>query len=336
MPGLARAFVSLCLLALSPALACAQKEAPPVKTAKKATATRPGTGNPLAEQRRTTAITLISSLADEARSYQDATLRARVLARAADALWETDAERARNYFQRAWDAAESADAESQRLLEEDIRRQQRESGTVAVTSPPSLRNEVLRLAARRERALGEGFLKRIEESREREAEAAPAGSAPWMSTPTDSQRFRLALQLLEDGDVERALQFADRVLVAGNVTRDSIDFLSALREKDPKAADQRFMALLNFAAADDVVRAGNSAEGFTGEDARLSVTLRFRNGVMMNSVNATDFDLPSLFRGLAKDDLYRAIEVARTFTAEAPRANAHLAIARAVLDEKRK
>ena len=86
----------------------------------------------------------------------------------------------------------------------------------------------------------------------------------------------------------------------------------------------------------DVVRAGNSAEGFTGEDARLSVTLRYRNGVMMNSVNATDFDLPGLFRGLARDDLYRAIEAAKTFTAEAPRANAHLAIARAVLEERRK
>jgi hypothetical protein len=86
----------------------------------------------------------------------------------------------------------------------------------------------------------------------------------------------------------------------------------------------------------DVVRAGNSAEGFTGEDARLSVTLRFRNGIMMNNVNATDFDLPGLFRGLARDDLYRAIEVAKNFTVVAPRANAHLAIARAVLEEKRK
>jgi hypothetical protein len=630
MSRLIRARVAFCVIALAaPALVRAQapqsKESAPTKTTKKVAATRAGgASNPLAEQRRTTAITLISSLADEARSYQDPTLRARVLARAADALWETDAERARNYFQRAWDAAEAADAESQRLLEEDIRRQQRESGTVSVTSPPSLRNEVLRLAARRDRALGEGFLKRIEGGREREEEVAPAGSAPWMSTPTDSQRFRLAMQLLEDGDVERALQFADRVLIAGAVTRDAIDFLSALREKDSKAADQRFMAMLHFAAADagsdantvsglssyaftpfiyivfepgggmshmqrrapqpapalprevraeffraaaqillrplaqpgqdrtsagrtgkymvirrllplfdqhapelaaelraqlaaltpdvgeqfrtgenravtvgivpeddsrdpmkeleerikgaadqderdaiyadvavglagsgdsragdlldkiedtelrkqarayvdfqsmnhalrkkdaegalsvarsgelthiqrgwgltqaarlllktdraralelleeaatearrvgggeadrpralvavtkgfleadparawelvsDVVRAGNSAEGFTGEDARLSVTLRFRNGIMTNNVNATDFDLPGLFRGLARDDLYRAIEVAKNFTAEAPRANANLAIARAVLEEKRK
>lgn len=627
MSRLASACVSLCLIALvAPALARAQapegKETAPAKTTKKAAAKRAEAGNPLAEQRRTAAITLISSLADEARSYQDPTLRARVLARAADALWETDAERARNYFQRAWEAAESADAESQRRLEEDIRRQQRESGTVAVTSPPSLRNEVLRLAARRDRALGEGFLKRIDDARERENN--PLERNPWMSTPTDSQRFRLAMQLLQDGDVERAIQFADRVLIAGQVTSDAIDFLSALREKDAKAADQRFMAMLNFAAADlstdantvsglssyaftpflyvvfepgggasqmqrralapapvlpvnvraeffrtaaqillrplppqgqdrtsagrmgkymvikrllplfdkhapelvsemraqmaaltpdvgeqartgenravnvgivpeddshdpmreleerlkgaadqnerdavytdvavglagsgdsragdlvdkiedsdlrrqvrayvdfqymnnalqkkdaegalgyarkgelthiqrvwgltqaaqllmkpdraralevleeaaaearrigggeadkpralvavtkgfletdrarawelisEAVRAGNSAEGFTGEDARLSITLRFRDGVMLNSVNATEFDLTGLFRGLAKDDLYRAIEVTKNFTVEAPRANAQLAIARAVLEEKPK
>ncbi|HWT01987.1 MAG TPA: hypothetical protein VN256_17190 [Pyrinomonadaceae bacterium] len=629
MSRLIRARVALCLIALAaPAIVRAQapqgKEAAPAKATKKAAAKRAGASNPLAEQRRTTAITLISSLADEARGYQDQTLRARVLARAADAVWETDAERARNYFQRAWESAESADAESQRRMEEDIRRQQRESGGAAYISPPSLRNEVLRLAARRDRALGEGFLKRIEDARERAPEIAPPGTTPWMSTPTDSQRLRLAMQLLQDDDVERALQYADRVLITGTVTRDSIDFLSALREKDAKAADQRYVSMLHFAAADgnsdantvsglasyaftpflyivfepgggashmqrraltpapalprevraeffrtaaqillrplpppgqdrtsagrtgkylvikrllplfdqhapelaaemrahmaaltpdvneqartgenravnvgivpedesrdpmreleerlkgaadqggrdaiyadvavglagsgdpraadlvdkiedselrkqarayvdfqymnnalqkkdaegalrfarsgelthiqrvwgltqaarlllktdrarslelleeaatearrigggeadrpralvavtkgfleadrarawelvsDVVRAGNSAEGFTGDDARLSVTLRYRNGVMMNSVNATDFDLPGLFRGLARDDLYRAIESAKSFTAEAPRANAHLAIARAVLEERPK
>lgn len=617
-----RLALSLIVLATAPALVRAQKEAAPAKTNKQSAARRAATGNPLAEQRRMTAITLISTLADDARSFQDAVLRARVLARAADALWETDAERARNYFGRAWEAAEAADAASQRRLEEDIRRQQQESGAVAVTSPPSLRNEVLRLAARRERALGEEFLKKIEEAREREAANNPLERNPWMSTPTESQRFRLATQLLQDDDVARALQYADPALAG--VTRDSIDFLSALREKDAKAADQRYVSMLRRAAADpssdantvsglssyaftpflyvvfepgggasqmvrrgrtpapelpdevraaffraaaqillrplapagqdrtsagrtgkfmvvkrlmplferhapelvpemraqlaaltpdvapenrtgeeravrvgivpeedsrdpvkemegrinraadqnerdaiyadvaasiaasgdaraaglvdkiedtelrrqtrayvdfellndalqkrdadaalrvarsgelphvqrvwgltqaarlllktdrarsvelleeaaagarrigggeadrpralvavtkgfmetdrarawelvaEAVRAGNSAEGFTGEDARLSVTLRYGGNVVMQNMSAADFDLSGLFRGLARDDLYRAIEAARNFTAEAPRANAHLAIARAVLEEKRK
>ena len=62
-------------------------------------------------QRRITAISLLTSLADDARSFKDPALRARVQARAADALWTTEPERARDLFHRAWDAAEAGDAE---------------------------------------------------------------------------------------------------------------------------------------------------------------------------------------------------------------------------------
>ena len=48
-----------------------------------------------AAQQRTVAISLVTSLADEARSFKDQTRRARVQARAADVLWDTDPERAR-------------------------------------------------------------------------------------------------------------------------------------------------------------------------------------------------------------------------------------------------
>ncbi len=41
-------------------------------------------------QRRTFAASIIMSLADEARSYKDPALRARVLARSADALWDVN------------------------------------------------------------------------------------------------------------------------------------------------------------------------------------------------------------------------------------------------------
>ena len=58
-----------------------------------------------AAQQRTVAISLVSTLADEARSFKDQTRRARVQARAADVLWETDPERARELFRRAWEAA---------------------------------------------------------------------------------------------------------------------------------------------------------------------------------------------------------------------------------------
>ena len=98
-------FVALCLLTL-PALAYAQtpaaKDTSPTKTTstKKSSASRDAV-DPLVEQRRNTAISLLLSLADEAKSYHDETLRARVLARTADALWESDTERARTLFRRA-------------------------------------------------------------------------------------------------------------------------------------------------------------------------------------------------------------------------------------------
>ena len=65
-----------------------------------------------AAQQRAVAISLVTSLAEEARSFKDQTRRARVQARAADVLWDTDPERARELFRRAWEAAEIVDASS--------------------------------------------------------------------------------------------------------------------------------------------------------------------------------------------------------------------------------
>ncbi|HEU4833610.1 MAG TPA: hypothetical protein VFS90_04315, partial [Pyrinomonadaceae bacterium] len=75
-----------------------------------------------AAQQRTVAISLVSSLADEARSFKDQTRRARVQARAADVLWDTDPERARELFRRAWEAAEIVDSETAKKRAEEMKR----------------------------------------------------------------------------------------------------------------------------------------------------------------------------------------------------------------------
>jgi hypothetical protein len=49
-----------------------------------------------------------------------------------------------------------------------------------------------------------------------------------------------------------------------------------------------------------------------------------------------DFDLEGIFRSLSNYDYDKAVELARGFQGEAPRANAVIAIARSVLDEKKK
>jgi hypothetical protein len=253
-----KTLVTLSLLALTTPAALAQS--PVVKPSAKP---RPKASSvaydPLAESRRTTAVSLISSLADEARSFHDEMLRARVQARAADALWETDPERSRALFRRAWDAADLGDKESARRTEEDKRRQQATGGGVVLTRPPNLRGEVLRLAAKRDRALGEEFLAKLDEQRkqdERDLAAANVAGEQSNARPNTpgglsfdtNHRLELARQLLQGGDTERALQFAQNSLQAP--TREVIFFLSDLREKSPDAADKIFAAMASRVAID--------------------------------------------------------------------------------------
>lgn len=201
------------------------------------------------EQQRALALSLLVSLANDARSYTDQRLRARTLSRIADALWEPDPEQGRALFRKAWDAAVAADAESARLMEEDRRRQEQSGRGTALVRAPDLRSEVLRLAARNDRALGEELLEKLTEAKKQEAaEAAAPRRGDVLETPAaQRQRLQLARQLLES-DVDRALQFADPALT--NVTIDGLNFLTSLREKNPAAADQRYARMLAIAEAD--------------------------------------------------------------------------------------
>src|SRR5947209_3906464 len=252
--------ISLCLLILSSQAPAQTQQSRPATTKKPA---RPASATSGAEARQV-AISLLISLADEARSYQDMRLRSRVLGRSADSLWVVDQDRSRVMFRRAWDAADTADRDAQRRLEEEMNSQQRRTGGFAVRNPPNLRGEILRLAAKRDRALAEEFINKMT------SDAAANTSAESTSTPANNetgqanqqqptpdpnsppaavaQRLRLARQLLEEGNVDLAIQFADEAL--GEVTVRGVTFLSALRQKNPAAADQRFMSLLAHAAND--------------------------------------------------------------------------------------
>ena len=201
-----------------------------------------------AEQQRTVAISLLTSLADEARSFKDQTRRARVQARAADVLWESEPERARELFKRAWDSAEVADGEAARQRAEEIKRMQASGGPVMMRHPLDLRGEVLRLVARRDRKLGEEFLKKLDEANAKASEEASAEARRTGPFSESSKRLQLALRLVEDGEVDRAMQFAAPGL--NKVNHDSIFFLSALREKNAQLADNAFAALLGHVARD--------------------------------------------------------------------------------------
>jgi len=196
--------------------------------------------------RRQQARSLLIALSTDARAFHDQTLRARSLARIADALWTVDIENGRLLFRKAWEAAEVADRENDLKLQESIKQQQAKTGSsgYATNLPPNLRREVLRLAARKDRALGEEFLDKLKTEKAEAATNARLNSGK----PNDSvsQRLGLAGELLSTGDIQRALQFADPLL--GTVSIQSVNFLVNLRAKDPAAADQRYQMMLGSSA----------------------------------------------------------------------------------------
>lgn len=216
-----------------------------------------------AEQQRTVAISLVTALADEARSFKDLMRRARVQARAADILWDTDPERARDLFRRAWEAAADVDTEAARQRSEEIKRMEAGGGPVVLRGGADLRSEVLRLVAKRDRKLGEEFLKALDEANAKaneEASAAARRSGGPMDQLGSSKRLQLARRLVEDGEIDRAMQFAAPAL--DRVSLDSIYFLSALREKNAQMADTAFANLLGLAARDPLSDA-NTVSGLS-------------------------------------------------------------------------
>lgn len=200
------------------------------------------------EQQRSLALSLLVSLANDARSFRDQKLRARTMARVADGIWDADPAQGRSLFLRAWDAAEVADEDAAREMREERQRQETTGRGAMLMRPPDLRSEVLRLAAKRDRALGEELLDKLKQAKTQEASDTPAQRPEALNTPEAiGQRLGLARQLLEV-DLARALQFADPALTT--ITMQGLNFLSFLREKDTAAADQRYARMLALAEAD--------------------------------------------------------------------------------------
>jgi hypothetical protein len=258
--------LALCLSTL-PAPAAKAQTAPAAQptppAAKKPAAKKPTAeaADPMAEVRRASAVSLVSTLADESRSFAEPGLRARVQARAADALWDTDKERARALFRRAWEAAEAADRDGANLSESERERRRIAQGAAGARGLLNMRREVVALAARRDRELGEEFLAKLDEARKEEAEKSATASTQPAPAQTNEQRINpdnppaammqrlnLAQQLIEDGETERAVQFAAPALYPVNTF--GMHFLNTLREKNREAADGHFRTLALRTAVD--------------------------------------------------------------------------------------
>jgi hypothetical protein len=237
-------FIAPCVVILSTSV-CAQQTPPATSPGKTTKAPAPKEIDPEILQRRSIAMSLLQSLAIEARSYRDEPLRARVQARVADALWDQDKETARSLFRRAWEVAE--------VVETDAPSPGNSApGRLAQGQPArprtNLRREILQLAARRDHTLGEEFLAKMTAKDEAQRTSDSTINRQELSAAEAAERIRLASGFLASDNIERALQFADPALT--RATMGSIGFLTMLRDKNPAAADQRFAALLSIAAAD--------------------------------------------------------------------------------------
>ena len=254
-----RLLVVLLLFNLTLLPAIAQQEKPPKPTKVKPEKAKAEEVDAEAEQRREIAVSLVVSLADEARSFKDQTRRARIQARAADIIWDSDQERARELFKRAWDAADAADNEAAR---QHSKRMEAAGEPVVLPGGLQLRNEVLRIMAKRDRQLTEEFLKIFDEAnaKARDETAAQARRNRVFDPPGSERRLELARRLLEDGEIERAMEFAAPALDRVNVS--SIFFLSALREKNAAVADKAFEGLLARVASDPMSDA-NTVSGLS-------------------------------------------------------------------------
>jgi hypothetical protein len=121
------------------------------------------------------------------------------------------------------------------------------------------------MAARRDRALGEEFLGKLKDEKvdakiSKSDAAIQNTSDTWSQSANALKRLQLARKLLDDGEIDRAMEFAAPVL--DQVNFNSISFLSSLRLKRSEAADQRFNYLLTRSELDPLSDA-NTVSGLS-------------------------------------------------------------------------
>jgi hypothetical protein len=133
----------------------------------------------------------------------------------------------------------------------------------------------------------------------------------------------LALDLLDEASMEaRKIDTAD-----ADRPRALLAVVAQLYELD----QSRVWTLMP-----DLVKAANAAADFTGEDGQLRITFKSKTHTSVHSSSFESFNLQPLFQKLTAADMNRAVELAKNFTGESPRAVATLAVATAVLTETTK
>jgi hypothetical protein len=166
-------------------------------------------------------------------------------------------------------------------------------------------------------------------------QAAEVGRLARAGELTHTQRawaYTQAAQLLLNSDSTRSLE----------LLTEATDEARRIEFTDPDRARALIGLAKQFLTADRVraweimgeaIKSANSSEEFNGEPAQFHFALGTNSGLKMIDFGDEKLGLSSVLRVLGKDDLYRSIDLAKSFKNDAPRANATLAIARAVLEK---
>jgi hypothetical protein len=151
---------------------------------------------------------------------------------------------------------------------------------------------------------------------------------------THTQRawaYTQTARLLADSERQRSLEFLEEAAVEAR----------SINADDPDRARSLIGVAKQFVTADRVraweimeeaVKAANSSAEFTGDDVDIPVALITKSGLNIISAGGEDLGLSGVLRSLVIDDLNRSIDLAKSLKNDAPRANATLVIARAILE----
>jgi hypothetical protein len=137
-------------------------------------------------------------------------------------------------------------------------------------------------------------------------------------------------QLLRDADTRRALELLEEAL---NEARriDADDTNRALLIIGIAIQLLASDTVRSWEVAAEGIKAANASEEFSGEANGLSVSLVTSSGLKLINLDTSSSNLSVLLCSLAKQDLSRATDLAKSLKYEAPRAVATLAVASAAI-----
>ena len=140
-----------------------------------------------------------------------------------------------------------------------------------------------------------------------------------------------------------SLKLKDNPVRASELLEEALTETRRLDAGSPDRAYSLIALLRQFSMLDrtrtwellsETVKAANSVPDFTGERGQTVLMLEGKFSMRLSIELATSIDLTEVLAQLAAQNFYQAMDVSQTFRADAPKALAKIAVARAVLVEQ--